>query len=434
MRSLRGRLLVSTLGTLALAALLFAALTYRNVQHETERLFDYQLGQMALSLRDMGEVPAAAFEDNPMDFVVQIWSADGRTIYASRPHADLPSRAILGLAEVRAGGQSWRTYSVAARGRVIQVAQPMEVRQRFAVRAALNAAVPIALLALPLAALIWWQVAQALKPLRRLSREVAAREAQLLQPLPETGLPAEAQPLVQAFNALLARLGAAFDAQRGFVADAAHELRSPLTALSLQVQMLRRAAEPADRDAAVAALGEGVERARRLVEQLLALAREEPGAPQRPFERVDLAEAVRQAMAGEAALAASLGSTLSLEGEETLVVQGDGPALATLARNLVDNALRYAGERATVQVRLAREGNHAVLWVDDSGPGLPEADRARVFDRFWRRDSAAAPQATGTGLGMAIVKRIADRHGATLHLGEAPLGGLRVALRLPLAP
>jgi two-component system OmpR family sensor kinase/two-component system sensor histidine kinase QseC len=431
--SLRVRLLASMLATMALAALLFAGVTYRNVLRETERLFDYQLAQMAMSLRDAGVLPEEVLDDSRLDVVIQIWSLDGRQVFASRRHASLPARAVLGLADISAGTTAWRTYSVVGRGRIIQVAQPVEVRRRLAASAALSSTWPLGLLALPLGALVWWQVSRALEPLRLLSRHVGARESRLLSPLPDAGLPDEAVPLVQAFNTLLSRLAQAFDAQRSFVADAAHELRSPLTALKLQLQLLRRAQSHEDRAEAMEALSAGVERAGRLVEQLLALAREEPGAPQRPLGRVDLGEAVREAVRSVEPFSSRLGSTVEVQVAPGLCVQGDADALAVLVRNLLDNALRYAGNRATVRVSAEASPGGMALWVDDSGPGVPAADRARVFDRFWRRDSVSAPDATGSGLGMAIVKRIADRHGATVALDDSPLGGLRVALRFPPA-
>jgi two-component system OmpR family sensor kinase/two-component system sensor histidine kinase QseC len=433
MTSIRSRLLVSLLATLALGALVVAAVAYRNVLQQTEALFDYQLRQMALSLRDQGEIDAAqagALGDEDFDFVVQIWTADGRSIYASRQHSELPSRAVLGFADVTVGGQVWRTYSVPARDRVIQVAQPSRIRRAVAAQAALRSVVPLLVTAPLLAALMGWLVTRALRPLRRIAHDVRARDVEALSALPLAGLPDEVAPLVQALNALLQRLGSAFGAQRAFVADAAHELRSPLTALKLQIGLLQRSGDEAARRAALDALAAGVDRAVRLVEQLLTLARSEPGASAPPFERIDLAELVRQAVADTVPYALSRGSTLELDAEEGLAIDGDRAALASLVRNLADNAVRYAPDGATAQLHLSREGAAARLDVDDAGPGIPAADRERVFDRFVRRgDAGDAPQ--GSGLGLAIVKSVAERHGASVALGDSPLGGLRVTVRFP---
>ena len=433
MTSIRSRLLVSLLATLALGAIVVAAVAYRNVLQQTEALFDYQLRQMALSLRDQGEIDAAqagALGDEDFDFVVQIWTADGRSIYASRQHSELPSRAVLGFADVTVGGQVWRTYSVPARDRVIQVAQPSRIRRALAAQAALRSVVPLLVMAPLLAALMGWLVTRALRPLRRIAHDVRARDVEALSALPLAGLPDEVAPLVQARNALLQRLGSAFGAQRAFVADAAHELRSPLTALKLQIGLLQRSGDEAARRAALDALAAGVDRAVRLVEQLLTLARSEPGAIAPPFERIDLGELVRQAVADTVPYALSRGSTLELDAEEGLAIDGDRAALASLVRNLADNAVRYAPDGATAQLHLSREGAAARLDVDDAGPGIPAADRERVFDRFVRRgDAGDAPQ--GSGLGLAIVKSVAERHGASVALGDSPLGGLRVTVRFP---
>ena len=433
MSSIRTRLLVSLLATLALAALVLGGSTYRNTLEEAQSLFDYQLRQMALSLRDQGEIApdqAGAFADAGLDFVVQIWTVDGRTIYASRQHSSLPSRAVLGFADVSVEGQTWRTFSVAARDRVIQVAQPRQIRERLAAAAALHSVLPLLLLAPALALFVGWLVTATLKPLRRLSQEVMSRDAEALSALPAADLPDEVAPLVTSLNALLQRLSSAFDAQRAFVADAAHELRSPLTALKLQVQMLQRAPDDTARSEAVQQLAQGVERATRLVEQLLTLARNEPGARQAPLVSVDLGEAVRQALADTGPMAAERGTVIELDAQEPVQIQGDATALRVLARNLADNAVRYAPEGARVQVRVAREAGAAVLTVDDSGPGIPAAERERVFDRFWRREASAATT-SGSGLGMAIVKSVAERHGAQLSLQDSPLGGLRVVVRFP---
>jgi two-component system OmpR family sensor kinase/two-component system sensor histidine kinase QseC len=429
MRSIRARLLVSLLAMMALAALVVAALTYRNVHAQAEALFDYQLRQMALSLRDQGEVDpaqASALADGQLEFVVQIWTADGRTIYASREPAALPRRALLGLADIAVGNDIWRSFTVATRSRVIQVAQPLAIRRRLAAEAALNSVWPLLLLAPFLAAAAWALTSLALRPLRRVADGVRQRDAQSLAALPVVGLPDEVAPLVEALNALLSRLGASLDAQRAFVADAAHELRSPLTALKLQLQLLRRAADDVQRGSAVAALGDGIERASRLVEQLLTLARSEPGAAVPPHGDVELAELTRAALAAVVPLAEARGTTLQLHCDAPTTVRGDAAALSALVRNLADNAVRYAPRGSRVDVEVAVIDGAPTLTVDDSGPGIPADERERVFDRFYRRQQG---DAGGTGLGLAIVRSVAAQHGASVSLDDSPLGGLRVRLR-----
>ncbi len=434
--TLRVRLLLSLLAVLVIAALAMGASVYWNVLRQTESLFDYQLRQMALSLRDQGEIApedARALADGQLDYVIQIWGVDGHAVYATQLRTEPPARAVLGFADIPAGGIVWRTFGVEARDRVIQVAQPERVRHQRAAQAALRSVVPLLAVAPALALVIGWLVSRSLAPLQRLAVEVRSRDSGSLQALPVHGLPDEVLPLVQSLNALLDRLAAALAAQRHFVGDAAHELRSPLTALKLQVQVMRRAPDDATRDEAARALTAGVDRATRLVEQLLALARSEAGPP-REVTAAPLAEIVRQTMADVAPFADARGTTLELDvadGAQSASLFGDAD-VSVLARNLIDNAVRYSPRGGHVLVWVGHDRAHPlapVLQVDDDGPGIPEADREMVFDRFVRRDNAA--DQTGSGLGLAIVRQVALRQGAEVVLATSPAGGLRVRVTWP---
>jgi signal transduction histidine kinase len=241
-------------------------------------------------------------------------------------------------------------------------------------------------------------------------------------------LPREIEPLVSELNRLLERLQRSFSAQRAFISDAAHELRSPLTALRLQLQLLDRAPGETERLEARTRLGLAVERAIHLVEQLLALARSEPQEAAMDLEKVDLSAVVAEGIKDTHDLALARDIDLGLDALPGLYIQGNREALRTLARNLVDNAVRYTPPGGTVQVRCRSLGNDALLEVSDTGPGIAAQDRERIFDRFYRR---AAAQEDGTGLGLAIVKAIAERHGARIELADASGGGLRVTLSFP---
>jgi two-component system OmpR family sensor kinase len=318
---------------------------------------------------------------------------------------------------------------------VIQVAQPLSVREKRAAELALRTLVPFALLLPVLALMIWLAVGHALKPLERLTSLVKARRVNALEPLPDARLPDEVQPLVGALNELLVRLAAALGRERAFMADAAHELRTPLTALHLQMDMLARASGEAERGAAMQQLSEGVQRAIRLVEQMLALAREEPRTPPRHVP-VALAPLAREVIADLLPLADARRIDLGVSAARPLSVSGDPDALRTLLGNLVDNAVRYSEAGGRVDVSVEEGGSaaaaHAELAVTDSGPGIPPEERGRVFDRFYRRAGSAPP---GSGLGLAIVKAIADAHGATLTLTAGLDGrGLRVIVSFPPRP
>jgi two-component system OmpR family sensor kinase/two-component system sensor histidine kinase QseC len=307
------------------------------------------------------------------------------------------------------------------------------VRERIAAAAALRSLTPLVIFAPIVALAIWWLVGLALKPVLRVASELRSRDAQRLDPVSDDELPAEIEPMIRQLNGLLDRLRSAFAAQRAFVADAAHELRTPIAALKLQTGLLGRAGDEAGRADALRELNAGVDRSAHLVDQLLALARNEPGA--RPAAGrdaasadTDLAATARDAIAGLRTLAQARGSTVALTAPQSLPIHADPDAMQALVRNLVDNALRHSPPGSRVEVEVAQQGDEARLIVDDSGSGIPEADRDRVFDRFHRRNTGNEP---GSGLGLAIVKAIVDRHDGRIELVDSPLGGLRAAVRLP---
>jgi two-component system OmpR family sensor kinase len=309
----------------------------------------------------------------------------------------------------------------------------MHVREQQAADLALKTLRPFALLLPVLGFLIWLAVGSALQPLQRLTSLVKARRVDALDPLPDDHLPDEVTPLVSALNDLLVRLDAALNRERAFMADAAHELRTPLTALHLQMGTLARAANETERTEAMDRLSAGVQRAIRLVEQMLSLARQEPRA-QPGDVQVPLADIVRDVVAELIPFADAKHIDLGISNSEAAVVLGNPDALRTLTRNLVDNAVRYTPNSGRVDVSVeywtasgaSTPSRGALLKVVDNGPGIPPEERSRVLDRFYRRPGTTPP---GSGLGMAIVKAIADAHGATLTLDSGPEGiGLTVGV------
>jgi two-component system, OmpR family, sensor kinase len=432
-RSIRARLLAWLFAGVVFVGVTGGLIVYRNALIEADAFFDYHLRQTALILRDQPveyslSLPLPA-NDAAYDFVVQVWTLDGLRIYQSRVHAVLPNATTLGFSTVTTTDGAWRVFGAQATTKVIQVAQPMRVRKQQAADLALKTLRPFALLLPILGFLIWVAVGSAMQPLQRLATLVKARRVDALDPLPNERLPEEVGPLVDALNDLLVRLGIARDRERAFMADAAHELRTPLTALHLQMGTLVRAANETERHEAMEQLSAGVQRAIRLVEQMLSLARQEPRA-ERDRVSVPLADIVREVVAELIPLADAKQIDLGISNSEPAVVLGDADALRTLTRNLVDNAVRYTPAGGRVDVSVENEGQ-AVLKVLDNGPGIPVEERSRVLDRFYRRPGSTPP---GSGLGMAIVKAIADTHGATLELGSGPDGtGLAVTVRFPAA-
>ena len=334
-----------------------------------------------------------------------------------------------GLSSVKAGKTAWRVFSLPSRGYVIQVAQPLAVRQQRAVALALETLAPLGLMLPMLGAAIWLIVGVQLKPLGRIADSVRLRQPDALDPLPEASLPDEIRPLVVALNELLARLKAALDAQQAFVADAAHELRTPLTAVRLQVQLAEQAAGDEEKASAFASLRSGIDRAAHLVEQMLNLARHE-SAPA-VNETVSLEALAREVVADLAPLADARRQDLGIAHAARSIVRGDPHALRMLLRNLVDNALRYTQDGGRVDVSVGLSAGMPYLRVTDTGSGIPPEDRERVFGRFYRR---AGSGAHGTGLGLSIVQTIVKNHKGNIALDDNPAGpGLQVTVTFPRA-
>jgi two-component system, OmpR family, sensor kinase len=435
--SLRGRLLWFLLAAISIAAVAQASIAYRTALANADQIFDYHMQQMALALRSsapLANTEATAGierEAENNELMVQVWTPDGVQTFRTISSARLPQHAVLGFSNVNENNTTYRVFSIQTATQTLQVAQDMAVRRNMAGNMALRTVGPIAVMMPILMLVVWWVVSGSLEPVARVRSQVAARQADDLSPVSEAGLPDEVLPLVQELNLLFGRVKTAFDAQQHFVADAAHELRTPLAALKLQALSLERAESDDARAVAVGRLTAGIERATRLVEQLLVLARQEGSdASGAKDQQVNLADIARRAVADMAGAAQGKGVDLGLQQADEAVVNGQGDALMVLMRNLVDNAIKYTPEGGTVDVTVSANAQGARLLVEDSGPGIPTEERERVFDRFYR---IAGSEAGGSGLGLAIIKAIAERHGATLALGESErLGGLSVAIEFPV--
>ena len=427
--SLRRRLLGSVMTAIVLAALFQAVSAYRGALAQADAMFDYHLQQMAYVLR--GGPPLAVpllegVDNNGVDYVIQIWGPDGSQLFQSNRLA-LPAHAVLGFSDVTQNGARYRVYSVQTPLQTIQIAQDMDGRESRARALAARAMLPMALIAPLLMLILWWVIRRSLAPLERTRQQVAARAIDDLSPLPGNDLPDEVRPLVQEINLLFGRLHTAFDAQKAFVSNAAHELRSPLTALKLQAQALVRTGDEATRALAAARLNQGIERAIRLMNQLLVLARQDAdGTAGAATQRLNLQDLVQQAVADVLPQAQERPVDLGVLPSSPAWVRGDADALLILLRNLLENAIKYTPPNGQIDVSVQSRGNSACLTVEDSGPGIAPADRERVFDRFFRTTQA---NASGSGLGLAIAQAIAQRHHATLALDQSTrLGGLKVEL------
>lgn len=433
MKTLRGDLLRALFLGSVLTIVLLGLLVNFAVRGEVQELLDFEIEQVALSMIGGSETAPgqteSGFEEEP-DFLVQIWdsqSGPGRIISGTveTPPARPQTRGFGWSPDGR-----WRTFSLRDGQRWVQVSQCVRQRRKAALLITLALMGPILLFLVPaLTLVVILSVRKGLRPLGDLAHHLREREPHSLSPFPERDLPGEILPLVRELNALLGRLSGALESKDLFLADAAHELRTPMTAVRLQAQLAQRARTPAEREQALADLSRGIVRASHLVDQLLAYGRLGPDSPQALFSDVSMRDVVREAMRLVLPLAGERNIDLGLVRDDDVSLRADRQSLITMTVNLLDNAVRYTPPGGTVDVSLSSGGDGASLRITDSGPGIPEEQREKVFERFYRRHGGENP---GSGLGLAIVRQIAERHGIGVAMEDNPAGeGLQVTLSLP---
>ncbi len=458
MTSMRRTLLAVLLGTLALLMGVAGFFSYRAGLQEAGEMFDARLVQSTRVLIGLVDEPLSDLSAFPGDAIVlrgwhgqakgvgealafkeghayesklafQVWGRDHRLLLRS-DSAPTTSLAPLepGYASPIIGGEQWRTFTMRTKeGRWFQSGERSDIRQELAEDIAGGTLLPL-LLALPLMALvIWWSVSHVTRSLRRVSDQIGQRDPERMSPLDLGDVPREAHGLVHAVNGLLARLNEALARERRFVADAAHELRTPISALKVHAGNVRQSSDEAGRVQAQDLMEDAVGRLERLVAQLLTLSRAE-ALSRVPPARLSLDAIVATEVDALRTFFDLNRQYLALE-LESVEVKGNEVALTALIRNVLENAIRYTPAKGSIFVCVRREGNTATLIVADSGPGIAVEERERVFDRFYRTLGSGVP---GSGLGLSIVREVADAHGASVTLGtSARLGGLEVRVGWP---
>ena len=436
--SLRRRLLILLFGGVAVCWTVTLVWSYFDAHHEIDELFDAQLAQTAQALlaqRHQLRTPGDDDEEDDGDHrplithpyqsrvIFQIWHAD--QLLLRSPQAPItPLTAVDGFSDSSDNHRRWRYYSQwdAQHRHRVQVAEDQHDRHQLIAKIVLRLALP-ALVILPLlGAWVWLAIRRGLQPLDAVAAEIATRAPDRLTPLSPARAPAEIRPLAEAINTLFARVEEAIANERRFTADAAHELRTPLAALTAQAQVATQARNEEERRHAMAQLATSLRRTTRLVDQMLTLARLDHDATASAVQvRLDVLAEDICAFHGQQAIEKQI--TLELVAKP-VSIGGDADMLGVLLRNLVDNALRYTPSGGQVMVKVDDGG----LSVEDNGPGIPPEERARVFERFHR---LAGQDCEGSGLGLSIVLRIAERHGARVLLATGDSGsGLKVSLRL----
>ena len=445
-RSLRRRLLE----LISVAALLIVALSagfsYRQARHDVEEMMDTAMvesGSLLLALATqipgrLGELPALLHtmtglahdgEHDGMDLEFQIVNAAGMVVARSSGAPPVTSTTQPGFTDIRVGDVEWRSLTLAtASGNLrIQMFQAASQRDTEALEIATQTIQPVVFTAPLLLLLIYLAIRRGLQPLNALAGEVGLRTPENLGVIDMHNVPAETVPLVLSLNRLLKRLDQSLDNERRFTADAAHELRTPLAAIRVQAQVALASADDVKRRHALNQVVVGVERATRLVEQLLRLARLDPLARLPSSSPIDLAGLVAALYEDELASVPERADDFTLAlAQEALLVNGDRDLLAIAVHNLIDNARRYTPPGCRIIVFADQLHGSPIVGVRDEGAGVGAEELPKLIERFYR---GAHTDKEGTGLGLAIVRRIAELHGARLEVANVDGGGFEAHLR-----
>ena len=444
--SLRRRLIASVLGASVLVWLVSLAVVVHVAWRETSDVFDDALKESARLVLALGgpqtsngttREPASRGEAAKLELHYQLVSGDGRVLGRGEDAPERPFSPAFstrkGYENVRVDGRAWRVYLLRAEGQdlQVQIGQPWDERLELLEDIAEDLLWPMLGLLLLLGGFCWFVIRRLLKPLERTAGRIAAKSPDDLSPVPSSEEPRELLPIVTALNGVFARLGHALQAERRFTADAAHELRTPLAALRMRIQLMQRqqaagSGAPVD----LRGLRNEVDRCTALTESLLALARLDPERPESLAKEAVALDALFDRLAAEQRDVPVGALQVDARG---LALKAHPALLESALRNLVDNAWRYGASQVTVDATTTAQGVR--IAVRDDGPGVAEADRARLTERFFR---VLGTEQTGSGLGLSIVARIAALHGASLRFedgletGGHGRGGLGVVMDFPV--
>jgi len=451
MNSLRKRILIRVLGLLLAGSLVMGWASYHDATHEVEELFDAQLGQSArvligllgasqtrLPAEQLAQALIESTGNHPKlghryesKLAFQVRNAEGQVIARSFNVPQLkPADWQPGFADLQQADRRWRGYVLESpeSGLAVWVGERSDVRGELVDKITRGTLLPD-LIGIPLMLLlVWLAIGSGLKPLEHMAQLIRQREPDSLQPLILPNLPAELEPMQAALNRMLEQLHQLLAREQRFIADAAHELRTPLAVLQIHAENALQAEDPTERAQALQHLRQGVERATRLVAQMLTLARL-ADQQQRQLIAIAPAQGCRAEVAELLPLALRRDQQLEFEADPSLPaeIRMEPGSLGMLLQNLLGNAIQHTACGGRIQVSLQRQAEQVLLQIDDNGAGVPAAERDRLLERFHAQGSNP-----GAGLGLSIVQRIVERHRGTLSLEDSPLGGLRVSVAWPL--
>lgn len=452
-KSIRLRLIIFLVGMLIIAWGGIAASSIYSARKEVQELFDAHLAQSARVLysliqHEMSESSVEGENIQPIDMNLsapghlyegkisfRVRDKDGKSWFVTQNAPELViNNDINGFANIQDDNQRWRVFIM--RDYVlnfsIEVAQSYQIRNELIMEITRQVIWPFIILVPLLMFMIWISVGRSLRPLQAVADEVQHRNPQNLEEIDLTNVPAEVLPLFISLNDLLVRLKKALSNERGFTSDAAHELRTPLAGIKAQAQVALRASNETEKNTALRHIILGIDNTTHLVRQMLMLARLDPDIPNRKFKPQDLSSILTEVAADVASLAVEKGVELEVrEADGKMMVEGRAEALSVLIRNLLDNAVRYTPSGGWVKAGISRSPDGLVLKVSDSGPGIAEQDKDRIFDRFYR---GLGTGQTGSGLGLSIVQRVVDLHNAKIEFqtGSGKGKGVMVKVTFPV--
>ncbi len=434
MVSLETRLKQRLLMGVLLVGIVLGVAVRVQVHRQQGEMLDYQLEQVAraLILSDVQSSVLAWDDDPSLHLDVQIWDPQSNRLYRSSGQIDLGPNTRTGFSAEPSGPQAdavmLRVFTLNSPARTVQVMHSQALRDALSRDAELEVLLPTLLVMLVGAALVATTIRQGLAPIRELDDELSRRDTLSLTPVTLPHAPAELASVIRTLNRLLQQLDTSLQAHKRFIANAAHELRTPITALGLEVNNLAPGQDPAQMLATARRLKLGVQRTQHLLQQMLTLARLEGRTEPEPQMPVDLLSLAQEAMMGLSAVGSHRGIEFSLESSGSTEVQGNPDDLRLLLDNLLVNALKFSPPNATVEVSLHQHGHQLTLLLRDQGPGIAPALRERIMKPFVRVNSAIE----GAGLGLSIALEVALKHGATLVL-EDPPNGLGLQVRVSFA-
>ncbi|HQT81290.1 MAG: hypothetical protein B7Z60_00665 [Ferrovum sp. 37-45-19] len=445
MKSLQTRLQFGLI-TLLLTGIFFAAISvYYKTQNELALMQDNALKQIALAFqstlpwqhggesvllkKNQEQEEDNQEDDENLEYIGQIWDEKGSLILSTNNSKHIPLFNVNGYRSITTQQDRLRVFGLNTAHYHIEICQPTEARNIIAISAAKRALMPLLTIVPLLSITVWLLIYFLFKPLKKISAQLQNRDVFTTEPVSSQFVPKELKPLIHSLNSLLERLNNAIQQQQQLIGDAAHTLRTPLTALTLQTDILLRESTSSPQKELIYPLQEGIQRLNHSVDQLLTFAQQDIDKVDTNLELVALKPLIKSIICEFNSQALARSIDLGLTERTKLFVMGNEISLRTMMENLIHNALIYCPPGARVDISLTGENNMAMITVTDTGPGIALVDRERVFDRFYRGPNQ---NIQGTGLGLAIVKLIVEKHHGEIYLTDNPEGqGLRVVIELP---